>query len=79
MTKEEMINEITQMNIPRCFILVTFHDEENTLFFQYFGKQDFKKFVDWNFNEFKIESVLDIERSQINSNCVIVTIKRSSL
>lgn len=73
MTKQEMINEILKMRIPRSLILLTFHNEDNSIYFQYFGVQKLNEFVDWNFEEFAIKEVLKIERSKINSNCVVIT------
>ena len=74
MTKQEMINEIQKMRIPSCFILITFKGKNN-LYFQYFGNCNFSKFVNYNFKYYRINKVEKIERSAINSNCVIVYVK----
>ena len=74
MNKEQMINEIQKMSIPTCLILITFKGKNN-LFFQYFGNCNFSDFVNFNFEYFGIKSVEKIERSNTNSNCVIVQVK----
>lgn len=74
MTKEQMIKEIKKMSIPNCLILITFKGKNN-VFFQYFGNCNFVDFVNYNFEYFRINKVENIERSNINSNCVVVQVK----
>lgn len=77
MNQTELLKQIENMKLTRCFALLTFKNETNTVFFQYHGstRLSLNKFVKWNFKYFNVTDVISISRSTINPNCVIVTIK----
>ena len=77
MKQTELLKQIEDMKLTRCFALLTFKNETSTVVFQYHGSTGLPldKFIRWNFKYFNVTDVTNISRSTLNPDCVIITIE----
>lgn len=71
MKKEELLKQIMALKHWE-YRLITFHNQEMTICFQWLGNNDLKKFINYNFKIHGIKNVKSLEITE--HDCLVVRI-----